>query len=225
MLMVDKRSRGKKLVKRIISLVLAVTCVMALTACSGKEGDGKLESGVITQTAKNWIVSQYKINVNRKSYVMQMPAYTTLNYDYCDYNQCIYKGNDADMYVFILDSYAYTAQSDPNARTEEPDVVECEDALSRSEWLIERTLVKIYSQTREPQFDESGNEVPFVVDISYETPVNLDNTDITMSKVNASTDDTKFYGYWIYHTSRRSFLILFTNEEMADNVIDTLYIQ
>ena len=82
--MVDKQSRGKKLVKRIISLVLAVTCVMALTACSGKEGDGKLESGVITQTANNWIVSQYKINVNRKSYVMQMPAYTTLNYDYCD---------------------------------------------------------------------------------------------------------------------------------------------
>ena len=225
MLMIDKQSRGKKFVKRIVSLVLAVTCVMALTACSGNEGDGKLESGVITQTAKNWIVSQYKINANRKYYIMQMPAYTTLNYDYCDYNQCIYKGDDVDMYVFSFDNYAYTAQSDPDASTKEVDVTECADALSKSEWLVERTLAQIYSQTRELQFDESGNEVPFVVDISYETPVDLNNTDITMSKVNASTDDTKFYGYWIYHTSRRSFLILFTNEEMADNVIDTLYMQ
>lgn len=222
--------RKRKWIKSIIVLVLAAVCTVALTACSGGDnGDGVLTSAVIQTEDNNWIVSEYRYNIGRKIYTMRMPFFTTNYYDYCDYNACNYLGEDANMYVFQFGVYAYTGQSDmSSSSSSDINVTECSDALERTEWLVERTLVRIYSQNRdasEVSFDKEGNEIPPVVDIAYSDINKVDNDDITMYSVKAVDGDKEFIGYWIYDNSKYSTLILFDNEVMAKKVIDTLTVK
>lgn len=221
--MTRNKSRRRK-IKSIISMVLAVTCVTALTACSSGGGEGKLENAII-QTDDDWINSQYSYNINRKIYTMRMPYYNTIAYDYCEYNQCNYLGDDANMYVFQLDHYGYTGQSDLSEGVSEVDVTECEDALERSEWLIERTLVRIYSQNREASFDEDGNEIPFTADITYTGNEQVKDEDIVLYRVTATESGTDLVGYWIYNSSRYSTLILSDNQEMIDRIVSTITVE
>lgn len=224
--MINKQwQTGKRVIKGLIGVVLAVTCVMALAACSGNEGEGKLESGVMVQTDEDWKVSQYSFEIGRKEYSMMMPAYSTLNYDYCDYLQCSYKGEEADMYVFQLNNYAYTGHSDDGTDSiQYEDVTECKDALDKSEWLIERTLARIYAQNREPSFDEDGNEIAIMVDVSYKENKKMDTVGIDLYYVEATEGDTNLYGYWIYNSSISSTLILADNKQMINDIISTIYI-
>ena len=222
----------KHLIRNIIGLVLATACTVALTACNGgNKSDGVLTSAIIQTEDNNWVVSEYRYNIGRKIYTMRMPFYTTSYYDYCDYNVCNYLGEEANMYVFQFGAYAYTGHIDTGSgsgsNVDDIDVIECSDALERTEWLVERTLVRIYSQNEDifgVSFDNEGNEILPVVDISYSDINKIDNDDITMYSVKATENDKNYIGYWIYDNSKYSTLILFDNGVLAEKVINTLVV-
>ena len=73
-------------------------------------------------------------------------------------------------------------------------------------------------------FDNEGNEILPVVDISYSDINKIDNDDITMYSVKATENDKNYIGYWIYDNSKYSTLILFDNGVLAEKVINTLVV-
>lgn len=154
--------------------------------------------------ADNWKGSSLSFD----KYSVDMPAYDEENYDYLTKYTCTYKGNECNVYQFILTPYAYSG----GIVDSDMSVASAYDAIEKSEWLINAWWGKADTKTVNFKLSNTDDKL---VDTVY------------TAKVSAQVNDVEYTGFWVEKSNQESHLWVTEKDsggELIQQIYDSLYV-
>lgn len=212
--MINKRwQTGKRVIKGLIGVVLAVTCVMALTACSGNEDDGKLDGVTVSEIEGNWVASNYTFGINQYRYTVDMPPYVENTADGISQFQCNTFGDDYNVYGILVTPQIYSSTFSIQNEDIDVNIHDFDDALDKTNWFLSTYLAKFIAHGKTLTYEFTDKTV--IENFG-------DQVYSCNCKITCGDETTIMKLYWLHITDRYGYIFISDNSDMLDKIVASI---
>ena len=214
--MINKQwQTGKRVIKGLIGVVLAVTCVTALAACSGSEDEGKLEGVTVSGIEGNWVASNYTFGINQYQYTVDMPPYVENEADGISQFQCNTFGEDYNVYGILVTPQIYNSSFTIPNENIDVNINDFNDALDKTNWFLRTYLAKFIAPGKTLTYEFTDKTV--IENFG-------DQVYSCNCKITGGDEPINMKLYWLHITDRYGYIFISDNSDMLDKIVASVTI-